>query len=334
LEKQEKIPCGKRDLSEKESRYWTELQFRFETMLRQQGAATRPWYQMDREGDAKHVLLRGLSPTDLFTVRAHENRLLTAQSSRRAHLKLYEAVHSGPAAGIMYLDLPASAKRTPRVARLVVRIVHVGIKLRTQWSHRRLAEVPLTAVSVHEEGTCPAGEEPLHWLLLTSFPVHSFDDAVRVVRAYSFRWVVERVHYTWKSGTCNVEQSQLESFEALTKWAALHLSVAVHRQQILHLSRTQPHLPASEVFDRDQIDAALTLYAGHRSDGPRPGDTPELGPLVEIIARLGGYIGKSSGGPPGIKVLQRGLEHVEIVAMAFRLQRQFQAKPTSDDPFG
>ena len=49
-----------------------------------------------------------------------------------------------------------------------------------------------------------------------------------------------------------------------------------------------------EIFARDEIDAALLLFKKHRKDAPALGSTPLLGTMVDIIARLGGYIGKSS----------------------------------------
>jgi hypothetical protein len=164
--------------------------------------------------------------------------------------------------------------------------------------------------------------------------VHTLEDAIRVVRAYTQRWLIERLHYTWKTGTCGVESSQLESFDALCKWATLHLSVAAHRQHILHLSRTQPELPADEIFARDEIDAALLLFKRHRKDAPAPGSTPLLGTMVDIIPRLGGYIGKSSGGPPGIKTFGRGMDRVADAAEVVAMLRANGHMPTSNDGFG
>jgi len=327
-------PHTHRALDDKESRWWTVLQEQFEAALRNEGAETIPWYQLDREGDASHVLMRGIKPGAMVTVRSNHDRLLTAKSGHRKHQRLHDAVRAAPALGVTYLHIPRGKKRQERLARLAVRVVQVELQLRKRWSHAWLADVPITAVEVREVGTCPSGEEPLQWLLFTTFPVTTFDDAVRVVRAYSLRWLIERLHFTWKSGTCDVERSQLESFDALRKWATLHLSVAAHRQHVLHLSRTQPELPSDEGFERDEIDAAPTLYIEHRRDAPRPGTTPTLGELVEIIARLGGYAGKSSGGPPGIKVFARGMERVQTAALVLRLQRQLARAPTSDDSNG
>jgi hypothetical protein len=325
----------RRPLAEKESRHWTELQQQVEQRLRADGAGCVPFYQLDREADATHVLLRGLERGVLFTVRSNHNRLLDERHPAGRHhaRKLREAVLDAPPAGVIYVAVSDKKQlRTPRVARLVVRFAPVPLKLRALWSHRRLSSVVLTAVAVREEGTCPANEEPLDWLLLTSYPVHTFSDAAFVTRAYTLRWMIERLHYAWKSGTCHVEDSQLESFEALAKWATLHLAVAVHRQHILNLARTEPDLPADQVFDRDSIDAAVTLFRAHRKDAPVPGSTPTLGALVDIISRLGGYTGKSSGGPPGLKVFQRGMEQVDAGATVLRMQRESRASPASDKP--
>ena len=324
----------RRPLDVKESRHWTGLQVQFESTLRTEGADTKVWYQLDREADTNHVLLRGVEPGQCVTVRSNINRLLTARTERRKHLKLRDAIASAPALAAIYVDVPRGLKRTPRIARLELRAVGVGLELRDVWSKRRLRNVSVTAVHVREAGTCPEGEAPLDWLLLTTSPVTSVDDAIRVVRAYTQRWLIERLHYTWKTGTCGVESSQLESFEALRKWATLHLSVAVHRQHILHLSRTQPELPADEIFSRDEIDAALLLFQKHRKDAPAIGSTPSLGTMVDVVARLGGYIGKSSGGPPGIKTFGRGMDRVADAAALIATLRAHGHLPTSTDGFG
>lgn len=330
------VPREERALQERESRFWTELQRDFDRTLAAEGADTRPWYQLDREGDATHVLVRTLESPVLLTVRANHDRLLTPNAKgtgRKALRKLREALCAAAPCGVMYLDVPRHRRRTERVARMEVRFERVSLRLRQRWSHEVLADVVVTAVRVCEVGTTPAGEEPIEWLLLTTFPVGGLEDALRVVRAYALRWVIERVNYTWKSGACRVEDSQLESFESLAKWATLHLSVATREQSILRLSRTQPELPATEVFDRDQVDAALALYHAYH---PRQSSLPTVstvGELVRLIAGLGGFAG-SSRHNPGIKVFVRGMQRVDVAADALRAHRAMTARHTSGDPSG
>jgi hypothetical protein len=330
------VPREKRSLEERESRHWTELQHDFDRTLAAEGANTRPWYQLDREGDSTHVLMRTLESPALVTVRANHDRLLTPGAKgtdRKSLRKLREALGAAPPRGVTYLEVLRHRHRTERVARLEVRFARVSLRLRKRWSHEFLGDVEVFAVRVCEVGTTPAGEEPIDWLLLTTFPVLGLEDALRVVRAYSLRWVIERVNYTWKSGACRVEDSQLESFESLAKWATLHLSVATREQSILRLSRTQPELPATEVFVREQVDAALALHHTNHPHGPALGSTPTLGDLVRIIARLGGFAG-SSRHNPGIKVFVRGMQKVEVAAEVLSAYRAMIAVPTSRDPSG
>jgi hypothetical protein len=329
------VPREKRALEARESRLWTELPRAFERTLAAEGIDTRPWYQSDREADATHVLLRSQEPGALFTVRANHDRLLTpsAKGTDRKELrKLQQVLCEAPCRGVLYLDVPRHRHRTERVARMEVSYARVCLRLRRRWSHEHLADVELYAVWVREVGTTPAHEDPIEWMLLTTYPVLSIEDAYVVVRAYSLRWVTERINYTWKSGACHVEDSQLESFESLTKWATLHLSVATHEESILRLSRTQPELPATEVFSRDELDAALALHSRSHPKGPALGSTPTLGDAVRMIAGIGGFAG-SSKHKPGIKVFVRGMLRVEAAAEALSVYRAMTI-PTFHDKFG
>ncbi|MBK8696546.1 MAG: hypothetical protein IPN17_30845 [Deltaproteobacteria bacterium] len=79
----------------------------------------------------------------------------------------------------------------------------------------------MTAVQAREAGA-PRRRRAARLAAADDVSGATLDDAIRVVRAYTQRWLIERLHYTWKTGTCGVESSQLESFDALCKWATLH----------------------------------------------------------------------------------------------------------------
>jgi hypothetical protein len=74
--------------------------------------------------------------------------------------------------------------------------------------------------------------------------------------------------------------------------------------RMTYLARAQPDNPADYEFDQNEIIAVITLA---RPPNHRRGAMPTMQQMVSWIAQLGGYVGRSSGGPPGPAVLSRGL---------------------------
>src|SRR5262249_14210269 len=157
-----------------------------------------------------------------------------------------------------------------------------------------------------------AGKNRVLWRLLTTLPVASFAQARAVIAAYAQRGRIEEFHLAWKSGACGIEDSWLRQSEHFFKWATLLSAVAARLERIRLLSRTEPERNALDEFTREEIDATIAL---RKPKGVPLGATPTLGELTRWIADIGGYTGKSSGGPPGIRVITRGFERVEAAAV-------------------
>lgn len=87
--------------------------------------------------------------------------------------------------------------------------------------------------------------------------------------------------------------------------------MAVRAVRLAKLSRSEPDSPAAAEFSPAEIEAAL--IATHRTRSSAL--APTLGEITHCIAQLGGYIGKSSGGPPGATVIKRGLERIHFLAL-------------------
>jgi hypothetical protein len=272
---------------------------------------------MDREADQVPVLLRATSPGALLTVRAEHNRVLAANKigSDRSPLKLFDLLENAPEQGRVRIALARSGKRKPRIANLGVSFVNVSLVLRAQWNQRFIANAPITVVHVREVDA-PTGEEPIEWVLYTTYPVNTLEDAIEVTRAYALRWRIERMHYTTKTGAGRLNESQLRSFEAIAKWITLHVAVASRLQHILYRSRDEPDVPADQEFSKDEIQATLLLRQQEYGKTYPEDRTPSLGELVLFIAQLGGYMGPTrSGGPPGIKIFERAFLRVEAASL-------------------
>lgn len=164
------------------------------------------------------------------------------------------------------------------------------------------------------EVNAPSDKHAIEWLLLTTYPVHTFEDAKLVIRGYAQRWRIEKFHRIWKTGACNVEDTQLRQVEHIERWATILASVAIRILRLTYLARTQPTLPATVELTHHEIDAIIAL---NKPKGYRRGQIPTIADAVFWLAQVGSYTGRSSGGPPGAIVIARGLKRIEPLAEYF-----------------
>lgn len=295
-----------RAASDKETGRWITVMRDARRRLTEAGNGCVPWFQVDRGGDAWPVLLEGLQADGWLTVRSAWDRLVQ-QPERR----LWSALEAAPALGCYCLSVPAGAHRLARLTTMQVRARQVTLVLRDKLTNE-LRQERIWAVSTRELDA-PAGEAALHWRLLTTRPVLGFMDACLVVFGYSQRWRIEEFHRLWKSGLCSVESTQLRARARVQAWAAILAAVAARHLYLTHLARLEPDLLAVTAFSPEEVQAVLLL-----KDLPEPVVRAELrlAQVVLWIAELGGYTGKSSGGPPGPTVIARGLQRVKPAAQA------------------
>ena len=86
----------------------------------------------------------------------------------------------------------------------------------------------------------------------------------------------------------------------------LNSSVAVRIMRLSYLARNTPDAPASTEFDSVEM---MVLHALN----PKAPIKVSLQTAVTWLANLGGYTGKSSGGPPGPIVIGRGFEQLNAM---------------------
>ena len=108
----------------------------------------------------------------------------------------------------------------------------------------RLPEVEINTVLV-EEINPPEGEEPITWLLLTSLPVDTFEQACLVVEYYLCRWQIEIYFKVLKSG-CKIEDRQFETSERIKPCIALYMIVAWRVLFVTMFGRECPDLPYND----------------------------------------------------------------------------------------
>jgi hypothetical protein len=296
----------RRSLSKRESFLWHRVIDQTEQALEESGRNVRAWYQLDRGGDSFHILKKARDEGLCLTVRAAYDRALVDDSR-----SMREAVGSSKVlGGLNHYLRPGAAKRAghcpTRARKLSLRAKKIRLRLTESQPHSTTS-MELWVVHVREKSP-PTGCDRLEWFLLTTRPVDSKRDAVEVARNYCLRWRVEEFHKTWKSGACKLETSQLRSPKTFKCWATLQAAVATRIERFKHVSRTAPDTSALEIASRTEIDAAILLTERCKW---KPGDALTAEQFVRLVANLGGYTGKSSGGPPGSIVIRRGFEQVE-----------------------
>jgi hypothetical protein len=157
----------------------------------------------DREGDVFEVFDTARKPgfESRVLVRAKSNRALLDEDEEDLGY-LWEEMGKAPVAGEAVIVKPRSLKdRTPRKAKLSIRFKDVTLRVpKNKRKSDGFEPAKVTAVYAHEDDPPKGVEEPISWMLLTTEPVNSADEAFERVSWYSSRWQIEVFFKVMKSG--------------------------------------------------------------------------------------------------------------------------------------
>lgn len=248
-------------------------------------------------------------------IRAAQNRSVCEPEVGR----LWSLLEKQPIAGHLAVHVRKHRAQPARDATTAVRFLSLSLKP-PQHLCAAMGPVALYAILVQEVDPTP-GVEPLCWLLLTTVPVCSFDDAVERITWYCHRWQIEILHKILKSG-CRIEQAQLDSDTRLKPMIALYTIIAWRLFWLTFLARTDPDAPASFLLAPHELQA---LYWFHHKQPLPPSQTPSVHQATRWIAQLGGFLNRKSDGDPGVTVIWRGWQRLQDIADAFLA---FQPPPT------
>jgi hypothetical protein len=229
---------------------------------------------------------------------------------------LREALAATPWSGTFTTSVPRSRKRAARQARLRVRFTRLSVFPPGPPQRRRGPAIPLHFVEA-EEVDPPSGEKPIRWVLAVTAAVTTVEHAHRVVGWYARRWTIERFHYVFKSGY-GVERQQLESLASIERFFAVLAIVAWRVLWLTYAAREHPQTPCTVVLDRAEWQT-LYLWMHRKHPQPLPGEPLTLVAAVAMIGRLGGHLGRTRDGPPGVKSIWRGLARLSDLTDGYLL---------------
>jgi hypothetical protein len=263
--------------------------------------------EVDKDLVLVHVGDREADIFDLFTLprRAHSHLLIRAEHNRKVEHELdylIPTIAQGPILGEKTIPIERNPKRPARQAHLTLRGMQLSVAVpRAHKQPTQCQPVPLNVLLV-EEAIAPTEGEPIRWLLITTLPIETFEQAWQCVVWYSLRWLIERFHYTLKSG-CHIEALQLESVERLLNALATYSIVAWRLMWLTYRARLTPEDSCESVLEPKEWKLLRRKFEPKsRSKTP-----PTLRQATHWIARLGGFLGRKHDGEPGLKTLWRGL---------------------------
>ncbi len=150
----------------------------------------------------------------------------------------------------------------------------------------------------------------LEWLLLTTRPVETLDQALEIIAWYSRRWVVEEFHKAWKTG-CRAEQRRLEEADRLVPLLGALAIVAVRLLALRDAARRDGTAPA------DVPETTIKILAA-KLQRPAPCFTTNRD-FLRGVARLGGFLARKSDGEPGWQTIWKGWFVLMILVEGFEL---------------
>ncbi|MCX6141691.1 MAG: IS4 family transposase [Ignavibacteriales bacterium] len=273
----------------------------------------------DREGDVYELFLLAESRRDnaKLLIRAKTDRSVLL-AKKKQHL--WEALRSIPMAGTETIQVPRRSARSAtkaqptRTARLGIRYCDLELLPPQQCKCER-KNIRITAILAEELDPPQDVKEPLEWMLLTTMPVASFEEALEKVQYYRTRFGIEVYHKVLKSG-CKVEERQHHHIEGLQNALALDMIVGWRIMYLTMLGRVIPDMPCDVVFEADEWRA---LYGFVNKTTELPDQPPTLAQATLMVAKLGGFLGRKCDGAPGVKTMWKGMTRLEDITEAFRV---------------
>lgn len=231
---------------------------------------------------------------------------------------LAAAVEEASLVGSYELNLRSRPGVAARTAKLEVSVTTVTFPRPSQYSkwvkNCGIESLTMNVAVVQEVGT-PKGIDPIRWVLLTSLPTTTLDQAWQVIEDYENRWLIEEYHKVIKTG-CSIEKHALRKAERLEPLIGLTSIVGIRLFQLKLIGRNQPeakaksHVPSCWLecmkLARPKLKlTGMTVYSFFRE-----------------VAKMGGFLGRTGDGEPGWQTIWRGYQTLQSLLDGMRLVRQ------------
>ena len=273
-------------------------------------------YVADREADFIELLAARKHDRMHYVIRSQYNRNLQDTNE-----KLWEKVSKSELKYTYSLTIQHPKTKKERVATVEVRFCPVIIAL----EKGRLADgtkippVKLNAIEIKEINPPSDIDKPIYWVLLTTLEVLTIFDALTVTNYYVNRWIVERFHYTLKTGGADVEALQLETQHRLENAISTYSIAVMNVMKLKYLAQNQPNIKIDKLgitpFEHQVLYKHVHQF-NNKKVKYNPIDVPTVEEFCIVIAMLEGFYPSKRQPLPGLKVLSRAWMKFELICKA------------------
>jgi hypothetical protein len=159
----------------------------------------------------------------------------------------------------------------------------------------------------------PTGEVPISWTLMTTEPVNTSENLLKIVNIYCARWTIEEFFKSLKTG-CAFEKRGFQSYHAILNCLSIMAPIAYKIYNLKIIGREHPDSEATLVLNSDQVQVLAHVTK------KKVTELTTAGAAMLAVAALGGHL--KHNGLPGWQVLARGYEKLLSLEQGFVIAKE------------
>lgn len=261
----------------------------------------------DREGDFyEHFSAQRNKNVDLVVRLLHKHRNVQWNKEK---IRISDLCSRLSCTGKHEITLPARKGQKERKATLSIYYTSVICPGR---AGRKEPGVPLNIIWAVEENP-PSGVDSLEWIIITTLPVNSFEQAIEIIDIYAMRWIIERFFYVLKQGL-RIERLQFDNFKRLSNAIKLCSIVAWYLIKITYLSKSNEHDSADNHFDATE-KVILEKITDKKIETVRD--------YILSLGKLVGFVPSKKQPYPGEKLLCQAIQQMNAMKAGFILSQNY-----------
>lgn len=293
------------DIKEKESYRWIKSAEETKELI---DDSTMLTFISDRESDMYEEFVSVPDSRTHLLIRSSYDRNLYGEKQ-----KLFEKLSTSELRATYEINIPSGSKRIKRTANMSLRYEKVKISHPINRAKGNKPDyVELWAIEARElPESVPAKEDPITWRLLTTLEIKVVTDALTYIEWYSQRWLIEELFHIMKTKGFCIESAQLEKGAGLKKLCVITLQAALTVMTLKLSLQSEHKIKASLIFPEEYLpffDILMNDLEGKTEKLKNPYERGTVRWTAWAIARLGGWSGYSSQGPPGYITIKDGLD--------------------------